>query len=97
VLVWGSFASAKPEPNDLDYSVVVAASYDPAVVAEAHRRFFVPFAARLHYGVDRGYLVVHYYPFEFYVEQMDFICQARDRSEHRGIVEIGLHGEASER
>ena len=28
VLVWGSFVTSKAEPNDLDYSIVVARAYD---------------------------------------------------------------------
>jgi hypothetical protein len=91
VLVWGSFVSSKPEPGDLDYSVIVAVDHDQTEVAEGHRRFFVPFEARRAYGVDAGYLLIRDYPLDLYVERLDFLC-------HRlgvpcGVAEINLRGE----
>lgn len=94
VLVRGSFASSKPEPNDLDYSVVVSVDHDEARVSSEHNRFFVPFDARLFYGVDRNYLVIKDYPLEEYVERMDFLCRAR-RGRARSILEINPRGEVT--
>jgi hypothetical protein len=91
VLVWGSFVSAKVEPNDLDYSLVVSVDHHRRDVAEAHRRFLVPFEARQFYGVDTGYLVICDYPLDLYVERLDFLCQRKRVS--CGIVEISLRGE----
>jgi hypothetical protein len=92
VLVWGSFVTAKPEPGDLDYSIVVSSMYQPTHIAPEHRRFFAPFEARLHYGVDRGYLVIFDYPLETYIELVDFLCHTRHRRPC-GMVEISLRGE----
>jgi len=92
VLLWGSFVSAKPEPNDLDYSLVVSVFHHTTVVAPEHRRFFVPFDARQFYGVDRGYLVIPDYPLERHTELLDFVCRDRHRSPNE-IVEINLRGE----
>jgi hypothetical protein len=91
VLVWGSLVTAKAEPNDLDYSLVVSVDHSQARIAVEHERFLVPFAARRYYGTDAGYLLIRDYPLEAYVERMAFVCQSDGRP--RGIVEIGLHGE----
>ena len=72
VLVWGSFVSDKPEPADLDYSVVVSVDHAQAGVTDAHRPYFVPFEARRRFGVDAGYLIIRDYPLESYVERLDF-------------------------
>jgi hypothetical protein len=93
VLVWGSYVTTEPEPNDLDYSLIVSVEHDQAQLAAAHRRFVVPFAARRSYGVDAGYLVIRDYPLEAYIERLDFICQ-RSRVPC-GIVEISLRGEVA--
>jgi uncharacterized protein DUF6932 len=92
VLVWGSFVTTKPEPRDLDYSVVVSVAHRGTQIAIEHRRFFVPSDARRHYGVDRNYLVVPDYPLDYYIEKLDFFCQARD-GRACGIVEVSLRGE----
>ncbi len=55
VLIWGSFVSAKPEPGDLDYSIVVDIRHRLASIDPVDRRFFVPHQAHLRYGVDRGF------------------------------------------
>jgi hypothetical protein len=89
VLVWGSFVSAKPEPNDLDYSVVVSVAHGGTVITPEHRRFFVPADARLFYGVDRGYLVLPDYPVEPFAEYLSFLCGTREQGP-RGVLEISL-------
>lgn len=89
VLIWGSFISTKPNPGDLDYSIVVEAGHSSGQIAERHRRFFVPSEARLFYGVDRGYLLVYDFPIERYAELLMFLCRDR-RGEWRGIVEIPI-------
>jgi hypothetical protein len=94
VLVWGSFASDKPEPNDLDYSLVVSVNFREAVIAPEHRRFLIPHDARLFYGVDRGYLVLPDYPIERYAEFLLFLCDTREQGQ-RGIIEIPLCREAT--
>ena len=38
VLVWGSYVTAKEEPNDLDYSIVVSIDHVDALIAAPHRR-----------------------------------------------------------
>jgi hypothetical protein len=91
VLIWGSYVTTEPEPNDLDYSLIVSVEHDQTQVTTAHRRFVVPFAARRSYGVDAGYLVIRDYPLEAYVERLDFICQ-RSRVPC-GIIESNLRGE----
>ena len=92
VLVWGSFVTAKLEPNDLDYSLVVSNSHRFTEVAPAYRRFLVPSEARLFYGVDVNYLVVVDYSVQLYVERVDFMCHQRNKAPS-GIVEIPLRGE----
>ncbi len=92
VLVWGSFISDKPEPADLDYSVVVSVDHAKAEVADEHRPYFVPFEARKHFGIDAGYLIIRDYPLEYYMERVDFLCRRHD-GRPRGIVEISLRGE----
>lgn len=92
VLLWGSFVTDKPEPNDLDYSIVVSVGHPLTQVAPEHRRFFVPSDARRFYGADANYLVIYDYPLERYIERMDFLCHRRDK-QPCGIVEIHLHGE----
>src|SRR5438105_2335692 len=57
VLVWGSFASAKPDPRDLDYSLVVAWQHDVATIFGHDRRYLVPSEARQAFGVDVSYVV----------------------------------------
>lgn len=91
-MVWGSFVSAKPSPNDLDYSIVISIDHGRANIAPEHRRFFAPTEARQFYGVDRGYLLMEDFMPVIYAEKMLFLCETR---EHRqcGVVEIGLRGE----
>ena len=91
VLIWGSFVSAKPEPGDLDYSIVVGVRHRLVTIDPADRRFFSPFDAHLRYGVDRGFLVVYDYPPESYAEQLIFLCEDRDGGRH-GILEVSCHG-----
>jgi hypothetical protein len=91
VLVWGSFVTAKPEPDDLDNAVIVSVGHDLTEVTEAHRRLLVPFEARRAYGIDPGYLVIRDYPLGSYIERLDFLCQRYRRP--YGIVEISLRGE----
>ena len=91
VLVWGSFVTAKAEPNDLDYSLVVSVEHFRTRIAREHRRFLVPIDARQFYRVDTGYLIIRDYPIEPFVGRMEFICQRNRRSS--GIVEISLRGE----
>jgi hypothetical protein len=92
ILVWGSFVTAKADPNDLDYSVIVSVNHYQAPIARAHRRFFVPADARRYYGADRNYLVIPDYPLPYYIEKLEFACHARDRRAC-GVVEISLRGE----
>jgi hypothetical protein len=92
ILVWGSFVSAKVDPNDLDYSVIVAVSHNQAHIARAHRRFFVPVDARRYYGVDKSYLVIKDYPLDVYIERVDFLCRNRIQ-QPCGILEISIRGE----
>jgi hypothetical protein len=94
-LVWGSFRTSKPEPNDLDCSLVVSTLHRQIPIAAEHQRFLVPAIARQHYGLDTGYLVIYDYPLEKYIEQVDFLCQTR-RGRPRGILEISLRGEKGE-
>ncbi len=97
ILVWGSFVTSKPEPNDLDYSLVVSKSFDLERIAEPHRRFFTPVEARQFYGADKTYLHIHDYPLEKYIELVDFLCLIRGRPADRcGILEISLRGEIGE-
>jgi len=70
----------------------VSTAHGEAHIAEEHHRFFVPFDAQLHYGVDRGYLVIPDYPLETYIELVDFLCHTRVLRPC-GIVEISLRGE----
>ena len=91
VLIWGSFISAKPEPGDLDYSIVVDPRHRFATIEPEDKRFFVPFDARVHYGADPSYLVLYEYPLETYTELMFILCHDR-RRRPRGIVEVSCHG-----
>ena len=92
ILVWGSFVTAKPVPNDLDYSVVVSVAHRITAIQEAHRRFLIPFDAKQFYGTDTGYLLMRDYPLEKYTEQLDFGCHNKRGA--CGIIEINLWGEA---
>jgi hypothetical protein len=91
VLLWGSFVTAKPEPGDLDYSIVVDPRHPRTNIAPEDRRFFVPVEARLFYGVDRMYLVVYEYPPGTFADVLDFIGQDRQQRP-RGVVEVSCHG-----
>jgi hypothetical protein len=93
VLVWGSFVTAKPEPNDLDYSIIVSVEHAQTAIDPEHRRFFVPFDAKLFYGADTGYLLVEDYPIETYADRLEFMCQRKRIP--CGVVEISLRGERS--
>jgi hypothetical protein len=92
VLIWGSFVTAKGEPADLDYSLVVSVAHRRTAVASEHRRFLIPADARRYYGVDRGYLVVWDYPLDLYMQLVDFLCHNREKAPC-GVVEISLRGE----
>lgn len=72
VLVWGSFTSSKPEPNDLDYSAAVSVGHPRTIIAPEHRRFIVPVEARQFYGVDKSYLVIPDYPLAQYTKNWIF-------------------------
>lgn len=91
VLLWGSFVSAKPEPGDLDYSIVVDPRHRSVAIESDDRRFFAPFDANIRYGVDRGYLELYEHPPELYAEVILFFCHSR-RRRPRGIVEVSCHG-----
>jgi hypothetical protein len=94
ILVWGSFVTAKREPNDLDYSVIVSVTHDLVQIAPEHRRFLAPLEARQFYGVDKNYLIIQDYPLEDYIDHVDFLCRTR-RRQPRGIIEISVRGEFS--
>ncbi len=91
VLVWGSFSTDKPEPNDLDYSIIVSVDHYRVQIQNEHRRLFVPLYARQYYGVDRYHLVLKDYPLEEYAEGIAFMCLSKEGAE-RGIVEINIRG-----
>ena len=92
ILVWGSFVTTKPSPNDLDYSLVVSNIHRFTEIASMYQRFLVPSEARLFYGTDVNYLVVVDYPLGTYIERVDFMCRQRNKVPS-GIVEIPLRGE----
>ena len=77
VLVWGSYVTSRPKPNDLDYSIVVSLDHKDELIADTHRRFFVPLDARIYYGLDRGYLEVYDYPVDNFAEHLNFLCRSR--------------------
>ncbi len=90
VLLWGSFVSAKPEPGDLDYSIIVDPRHPTTTIAPEDRRFFIPYNANIHYGVDRGYLLLREYPLDDYFRSLELICHDRD-GQPRGILEVNCH------
>ena len=92
VLIWGSFVSAKLEPGDLDYSIVVNPRHQITSIAQADSRFFTPIDAKIYYGVDKGYLVLYEYPPEYYAEAILFFCQDREGWLH-GILEVSCDGQ----
>ncbi|HLK59558.1 MAG TPA: hypothetical protein VKU00_23550 [Chthonomonadaceae bacterium] len=92
ILVWGSFVTSKPEPQDLDYSLIVSVDHLRSQIAPEDARFFVPSQARIFYGVDRGYLVIKDYPLEEYIERLAFMGRTRSLRDC-GIVEISVRGE----
>lgn len=92
VLVWGSFVSAKPEPRDLDFSVVIGRDHRGSSIASEHRRFFTEYDANVFYGVDNGYLTVPDYNFDKYIEFVNFFGTTRTGAP-RGIVEVQIWGE----
>ena len=88
VLVWGSFVSTKPEPRDLDYSIVVDPRHHLATIEPADKPFFIPFDARIHYGADARYLVLFEYPPEQFADDVPlFLCEDRNGRKH-GILEV---------
>ena len=91
VWLWGSFISAKPEPADLDYSIVVDPRHRTVTIESEDRRFFVPFDARVHYGVDGSYLVINEHPLEYYFQILEFVCYDKNR-QSRGILEVSCFG-----
>jgi len=91
ILLWGSFVSARPEPGDVDYSIVVDPRHRLATIEPKDRRFFVPFDARIHYGADVRYLVLFEYPSEQFAEIILFLCEDRN-GKQRGILEVSCHG-----
>jgi hypothetical protein len=90
VLLWGSFISAKPESGDLDYSIVVDPRHPATTISPEDRRFFIPYNANIHYGVDRGYLLLREYPLDDYFRSLELICHDR-AGQPRGIVEVNCH------
>jgi len=96
ILIWGSFVSAKQEPADLDYSIVVDPRHSTTAIEPADRRFFVPYDANLYYGADRGYLVLREYPLDDYFQKLELICHDR-RKRPRGILEVSYHGNEDRR
>lgn len=96
VLLWGSFVTTRPEPQDLDYSLIVALDHPRTAIGGVHRRFLVPSEARQRYGVDAGYLVIADFPLEIYVERVEFLCHTKTRRPC-GIVEVALRGEVGAR
>jgi hypothetical protein len=94
ILIWGSFVTAKPEPNDLDYTAIVGIDFRTTILAREHLRFLSPRDARAYYGVDRSYVVISDYPIDFFVEKLDFVTTTRDGIEV-GVVEISVRGEVS--
>jgi hypothetical protein len=56
--------------------------------------YLIPSEARLHFGVDAGFLIIRDYPLEYYMERLDFMCRRHD-GQPRGIVEISLRGEVA--
>ena len=93
VLVWGSFLTDKPEPNDLDYSLIVSEQHRLVTINETDARFLIPVKARMHYGTDTGFLVISDYPLEDYTERLDFLCH--NGKGEVGIIEICSRGERS--
>ena len=91
VLLWGSFVSAKPEPGDLDYSIVVDPRHSTTTIAPEDRRFFIPRYARMYYGIDRNYLVLNEYPLERYFQSLELLCHDR-AGQPRGILEVNCYG-----
>ncbi len=92
VLIWGSFVSDKLEPGDLDYSIVVDPRHQIASIDQTDSRFFSPVDAKIHYGVDKGYLVLYEYPPEYYAEAILFFCRDREGRLH-GILEVNCDGQ----
>jgi hypothetical protein len=96
VFIWGSFVTARREPQDLDYSLIVALDHPRTGIAIAYRRFLVPSEARQRYGVDTGYLLIADFPLEISVERVDFLCHTKTQRPC-GIVEVALRGEVGVR
>jgi hypothetical protein len=96
ILVWGSWPTAKPEPGDLDYSLIVDPRHSRAMIADEDERYFVPAAARLRYGTHLSTLVIKEWPLADYLAFMRLICFDRDRNP-RGVLEVYPHEEDEDR
>jgi hypothetical protein len=91
ILVWGSWPTARPEPADLDYSLIVDPRHQRAMIADEDERYFVPPAAQLRYGTHRGTLVIKEWPLPDYMRFLRLVCHDR-RRQPRGILEIEPDG-----
>ena len=91
ILVWGSFVTDKPEPNDLDYSLVVGVGHEFVQISPVHTRFLVPVVARKQYGADSGFLVIRDMNLSLFVDRLEFI--RHNYHAEVGVLEITLRGE----
>jgi hypothetical protein len=51
-VVFGSFVTAKPEPNDVDIFLIMEDSFDPALLTGEVRRLFDHLAAQAQFGAS---------------------------------------------
>ena len=93
ILVWGSFVTSKPEPNDLDYSLVVGVGHRSIEIELIHARFLVPIRAKIQYGSDPGFLILQDNDLSSYTDRLDFI--SRKSGQEIGIIELCIRGERS--
>ena len=85
-VVFGSFVTAKPEPNDVDVFMLMENSFDASQLAAEERLLFDHLAAQAHFGASVFWLR-RLAAFEGEQATIEYWQEKRGGG-HRGIVEI---------
>jgi|RhiMethySRZTD1v2_1073278.scaffolds.fasta_scaffold294435_3 hypothetical protein len=88
LILWGSFVTAKPAPNDLDLLLIMAADFDPAQEPEPLRVLFDYPQARIRFRADVFWTTVTM-PAETLALWLDTYQIGKD-FQRRGIVEVSI-------
>ena len=86
LILWGSFVTAKPAPNDLDLLLIMATEFDPTQVPESLRVLFDYPQARIRFRADVFWTTIAM-PAETLALWLDTYQFGKD-FQRRGIVEV---------